>query len=251
MVNLDSMFSRSVRVRIPLASSPMDTVTGWRLAVALARVGAIGVVHRNMSIEEQVRHVRKVKEAAPGIEDEAVIVGPEEQLSRVLEAMESRGVGAALVASQGRVLSFIVSRGARQEYWASKARGLASLMDVHTIEPLLDDEGRLVVAAAISPYDVERAKRLEEAGADVLVVDVAHAHNENVVSAVSRLVKEAGVDVVVGNVGTRDAVLEYATRVEGVAGFRAGIGSGSICSTSEVTGAYVPTLTALWRLGGH
>ncbi len=66
-------------------------------------------------------------------------------------------------------------------------------------------------------------------------------------AAVSRLAREVGVDLVVGNVGTRDAVLEYASRVENVAGFRVGIGSGSICSTSEVTGAYVPTLTAVFE----
>ena len=177
---LETRISANVALKIPIVGSPMDTVTEAEMAIALARLGGIGVIHRNMSVEEQVEQALKVK----------------------------------------RYAGFDASTAA------------------------VDGEGRLLVAAAVSPFDVERAKRLEK-HVDVLVTDVAHFHNANAFAAVRRLIGEVGVDVVVGNIGTYQAAEDVVTRLEGVAGLRVGISSGSICSTGEVTGVAAPTLFAV------
>ncbi|MEM2088123.1 MAG: IMP dehydrogenase [Thermoproteota archaeon] len=107
-----------------------------------------------------------------------------------------------------------------------------------------DEEGRLRVAAAISPFDLERAKLLAKY-ADALVIDVAHFHNENVIEATRRLAKEVEVDIVIGNLGTKEGVLDSVSRIDNVAGLRVGIGSGSVCVTTDVTRAGAPTLFAV------
>jgi IMP dehydrogenase len=90
---------------------------------------------------------------------------------------------------------------------------------------------------------LERAKRLSQ-HVDVIVVDVAHFHNANVFKSTKDILKEVGVDVVVGNIGTYKAAEDIVTKLERVAGIRVGIGSGSICTTSEVAKAGSPTLFA-------
>ena len=110
---------------------------------------------------------------------------------------------------------------------------------------LRDNDGRLLVAAAVSPFDLDRAKALANV-ADQLLIDVAHFHNTNVMSATKRMVDEIGKPVIVGNLGTREGVLDAMSQLDdGVAGLRMGLGSGSICITSDVTRAGSPTLYAV------
>ncbi|MDK2383630.1 MAG: IMP dehydrogenase, partial [Candidatus Korarchaeota archaeon] len=187
-VDLHTAFSTGVRLNIPIVSSPMDTVTGHMLAAELARLGGIGVLHRNMGVERQVSEAVRVKEADPG------------------------GTHGAF-------------------------------------KPLLDEEGRLRVAAAISPFDAERAEKLDR-HVDVLVSDVAHFHNSRVMDAARRLVKRIGVDFIAGNIGTYEAALDVVSKIEDVAGLRVGVASGSICSTGEVTGVAAPTLYAVASVAG-
>ncbi len=177
---LRTRVSSGVEIKIPIVSSPMDTVTEAGMAIALASLGGIGVIHRNMGVEEQVEQAARVKRYEGFDEEQAAV----------------------------------------------------------------DREGRLLVAAAVSPFDLERAKRLEKY-VDVLVTDVAHFHNANVFSAARRLIREVDVDVVVGNIGTYQAAEDVATRLDGAAGLRVGVSSGSICSTGEVTGVAAPTLFAV------
>ncbi len=66
-MQLDTMFTRNIRLNIPLVSSAMDTVTEARLAIALAREGGIGIVHKNMPIERQAEEVDKVKRSESGV----------------------------------------------------------------------------------------------------------------------------------------------------------------------------------------
>ena len=75
-VCLDTRFSRNVALKIPLTSAAMDTVTEWKLAVALAREGGLGVIHRNLSREEQVAQVTKVKRSANGVIEDPVTWSP-------------------------------------------------------------------------------------------------------------------------------------------------------------------------------
>ncbi len=106
-----------------------------------------------------------------------------------------------------------------------------------------DEDGRLLVGAAVSPFDLERAKRLDRY-VDLIVTDVAHFHNENVIRAAAKMSREISARFVVGNLGTREAVLEVLSRIERVDGLRMGMGSGSICTTSVVTRVAAPTLYA-------
>ena len=109
-------------------------------------------------------------------------------------------------------------------------------------DAVMDDEGGLVVAAAVSPFDPERAERLDEAGADALMVDTAHAHNTNVVEGAREIVERVDADVVVGNIATEEAARDV---VEFADGLKIGVGPGSICTTRVVSGAGMPQITAV------
>jgi len=106
-----------------------------------------------------------------------------------------------------------------------------------------DENGQLLCAAAVSPFDLERAKKLD-AYADILITDVSHFHNANVFKATRKIMSEVSAEIIVGNIGTYDAAEDAITELENVSGFRVGIGSGSICTTTEVTKAGSPTLFA-------
>ena len=105
-----------------------------------------------------------------------------------------------------------------------------------------DDTGSLRVGAAVGPFEEERAVAADEAGADVLFIDCAHAHNLNVLDAAEAITAEIEADVVVGNVGTREAA---AACVGFADGLKVGIGPGSICTTRVVSGAGMPQITAV------
>jgi IMP dehydrogenase len=176
-IDLSSMLTKKIKLRLPIVSSPMDTVTEWRLALEMARAGGAGAIHRNMTVQKQVDQVRRVKR------------------SRV------------------RVVT-------------------------------TDDKGRPLVGASVSPMDRERCRALDGV-ADFLVADVAHFHTSKVMEASRRILPELSSDFIAGNVGTRKAVFDVLDELPRVDGFRAGIGSGSICITSEVTRVGAPTLFAV------
>ncbi|PKL61912.1 MAG: IMP dehydrogenase [Methanomicrobiales archaeon HGW-Methanomicrobiales-2] len=105
-----------------------------------------------------------------------------------------------------------------------------------------DANGKLRVAAAVGPFDFDRAMMLVESGVDALVVDSAHGHNMNVVKAVREIKASVGVDVVAGNIATKQAASTLADSVDGL---KVGIGPGSICTTRIVAGVGVPQVSAI------
>ncbi|MEF8937886.1 MAG: IMP dehydrogenase [Halovenus sp.] len=105
-----------------------------------------------------------------------------------------------------------------------------------------DESGHLRVGAAVGPFETDRAQAADEAGADILFIDCAHAHNSNVVESAREIKDETSADVVVGNIGTREAARDVADFADGV---KVGIGPGSICTTRVVTGAGMPQITAI------
>ncbi|HDI85986.1 MAG TPA: CBS domain-containing protein, partial [Candidatus Korarchaeota archaeon] len=286
-VDLSTRLTPEIRLSLPMLSSPMDTVTEVDMAVGMARLGGLGVLHRNCSLEEQVSMARAVKRAESFIIRNVVTIAPDATVAEARELMRSRGISGLPVVEAGRLLGIVTRRdvsfapddGARvrevmtrepvtvgRDVTLDQAR---DLMWEHRIEklPVVDSEGRLLglitardiaamesrpnstrgpegrlrVAAAVSPFDVERARALDR-WVDALVIDVAHFHNENVISATARLAKEVSAELIVGNVGTREAAVEAITRVEEARALRVGVGSGSICTTGEVTGVAAPTL---------
>src|ERR687889_2709875 len=86
-VDVSSAFSRNIRLNVPLASAAMDTVTESRLAIALAQQGGLGIVHRNLSIDEQASEVDKVKRSESGMIVDPVTMSPDDKISEALEVM--------------------------------------------------------------------------------------------------------------------------------------------------------------------
>ncbi|MCP1663138.1 MAG: IMP dehydrogenase [Methanocalculus sp. MSAO_Arc1] len=105
-----------------------------------------------------------------------------------------------------------------------------------------DEHGKLRVAAAVGPFDFERAMALDEAGADALVIDCAHAHNMKVVKSVKEIKESAKADCIAGNIATGKAASEFVDVVDGI---KVGIGPGSICTTRVVAGVGLPQISAI------
>jgi IMP dehydrogenase len=105
-----------------------------------------------------------------------------------------------------------------------------------------DDTGRLRVGAAVGPFESDRAAAAADAGADVLFIDCAHAHNLDVLDSAREIKESVDADVVVGNIGTKEAA---EAAVDFADGLKVGIGPGSICTTRVVSGAGMPQITAV------
>ena len=106
-----------------------------------------------------------------------------------------------------------------------------------------DKNGEYLVAAACGPFDLERAKALDKAGADIISIDCAHAHNMNVVEFTKKIKKEIDAELCVGNIATAEAAEDLIAK--GVDALKVGIGPGSMCTTRIVAGVGVPQLTAI------
>ncbi|MFT7678956.1 MAG: IMP dehydrogenase [Planctomycetota bacterium] len=109
-VSLRTRFSRNVSVNIPLASSAMDTVTEWRMAVALAREGGIGIIHRNLTLEEQIAQVDKVKRSANGVILDPVVLDPDASLGDAREIMRSKSISGLPVLKGEKVVGILTRR---------------------------------------------------------------------------------------------------------------------------------------------
>ncbi len=129
---------------------------------------------------------------------------------------------------------------------SSRVRGIVTMDSIlrrrEYDEAVMDEDGGLIVAAAVSPFDADRAVALDEAGADVLMVDTAHAHNTNVVDGAREIKEVVDADVVVGNLATEEAAEDVAGFADGL---KVGVGPGSICTTRVVAGAGMPQVTAV------
>ncbi len=133
-----------------------------------------------------------------------------------------------------------------------KLAGLITIKDIRMMEEFpfaaRDPRGRLRVGAAIGVRDFERAEALVESDVDVLVVDTAHGYSRNVMETVKEIKKRFDVDVVAGNVATRDGAKALIDC--GVDGIKVGVGPGSICTTRVVAGVGVPQFTAVRECAG-
>jgi IMP dehydrogenase len=278
-----------IELNVPFLSSPMDTVTEAEMAIALARNGGLGVLHRNCSLEEEVDMARAVKRAEAVIIRDVITVTPDTTVEELLRLMDEHHIKGFPVIGKNSKLSGIVTwRDVRlaekslkvKEVMTKKVitgpeeidledakkllhkykieklpivdkeghvKGLITMKDITLKgdfpDALRDEEGRLICAAAISPFDIDRAKALDKY-VDILVTDVAHFHNKNCFEATKKILKEVSAEVIVGNIGTYEAAEDCITKLEGIKGLRVGIGSGSICSTSVVTRAGAPTIYA-------
>lgn len=292
-VDTSGRFSRSITLKCPIVSANMDTVTEAAMAIAMARAGGLGIIHRFLSIEEEVAEVAKVKRSENIIIEEPYIVSPDDTVADARALMKRSEVGGLLVVDRARKLVGIVterdihfqedSRRVLREVMTSKivsgspgitmekaqrilsenkieklplVDGAGLLVGLITAKDLKhkrmhpdaskDKKGRLLVGAAVGVIGdyLERAGALIEAGADVLVVDVAHGHADHVIEAVSKIKKRWPTkDLVAGNVATHEGAKDLVEA--GADGIKVGVGPGSICSTRIVSGAGMPQLTAV------
>ncbi len=289
-VIVESKVTRNIKIKAPILSSPMDTVTEARMAIAMAEFGAIGIIHRNMPVEHQISMVRKVKREESLIIRDLHTITPDTTVEEA-EALMKRNIIAGLpVVEDSKLVGILTNRDIRfyrgekikvkelmtkDVITADESTTLdeaIKIMHQHRIEKLpivrdgklvglitakdilkremfpdasRDEEGRLLVGAAVGPFDIERAKELEKAEVDVIVVDTAHAHNEKVMESIKKMRKEIDVDIIAGNIATREAAEDLISL--GVDGLRVGIGPGSICTTRVVAGIGVPQITAIAR----
>ncbi len=131
--------------------------------------------------------------------------------------------------------------------------GLAGLISMRDIErgrnfpgSCKDERGRLRVGAAVGIHDYERVDALIESDVDVVVVDTAHGHSDNVIETVKKIRKRHDIDIMAGNIATAEAARDLIDA--GVHALKVGIGPGSICTTRIVSGVGVPQLTAIMNV---
>lgn len=294
-VDTSTLISRNVRVNIPLLSAAMDKVTEARMAIAMARQGGVGVLHRNLSVEDQVNQVDLVKRSESGMVTDPITVSPDATLGEA-DALcaKFRISGVPVTDPAGKLLGIVTNRDMAFESDRSRqvrevmtpmplVTGRVGISGVdamellrrHKIEklPLVDEagilkglitvkdfkkaeqyptaakdaEGRLLVGAAVgaSPEALDRAQALAGAGVDFLIVDTSHGHNSNALNWMAKIKSAVDVDVIGGNVATRDGA--QALIDAGVDGVKVGVGPGSICTTRVVAGIGVPQVTAIYE----
>ena len=288
-VDVSSRFSKHIDLKIPVVSSPMDTVTEAEMAIAMARQGAIGILHRNLSVNQQAAFVKRVKREETIIIRNVHTVSPETPISELRNIMKTKNIGGLPVVAGEKLVGIVTKRDlefagkekkivgdimVRKVIYAhdnvsmddaleilfknrieklplidgaGRVVGLITAKDITTRQKFpqasRDSAGQLMVGAAVGPFDIERAITLEREGADALVVDTAHAHNDNVLASLKKMRKEISVDLVAGNIATSEAAEDLISI--GVDGLRVGIGPGSICTTRIIAGIGVPQLTAI------
>jgi IMP dehydrogenase len=272
----------------------MDTVTTAPIAIALAQLGGIGVIHRFLEIADEVAEVRRVKRFLTHVVSEPYTVAP--TLTRAQAASEAvrRGVtGFLVVDADARLLGVLTARDllagtdetAVAELMTPAARtvtaaagigladaralltenrveklplvgedgrvaGLITLRDLALVERFpratRDAAGRLCVAAAIGARGdhLERAQALVEAGADALVLDIAHGHADGALEVVREVTSTfPETELVAGNVATAGGVRDLAAA--GAHAVKVGIGPGFACTTRLVAGVGVPQFSAV------
>ena len=292
-VDLTTNLTKKIRLNIPMMSAGMDTVTEHRMAIAMARQGGIGIIHKNMSIEAQAEEVDKVKRSENGVITDPFSLTPEHTLADADALMAKFRISGVPITQGRKLVGIITNRDLKfetdfkkkikesmtsenlitakagitldqaKEILAAARKeklpivdddynlvGLITIKDIEkTIKyPLAakDSQGRLLCGAGvgITSNVLDRVKELIAAKVDVVVLDSAHGHSENVLKCL-RMIKDKYPDlqVIAGNVatgaGTR-ALIEA-----GADAVKVGIGPGSICTTRVVAGIGVPQITAI------
>ncbi|MBO0692889.1 MAG: IMP dehydrogenase [Acidimicrobiaceae bacterium] len=237
-VDTSTRVTRNIRVRIPLLSSAMDTVTEARMAVAMARQGGLGILHRNMSAEDQATQVDLVKRSEAGMISDPVTCSPDATLAQV-ETMcaHYRISGAPVVDRDGVLLGIVTNRDMRFETDPTRPvrevmtpmplvtappdiskQDALHLLAQHKVEklPLVDPAGRLT--GLITVKDFTKSAHYPDATKDAhgrLMVGAAVGVGDDSYKRALKLV-EAGVDVVVVDTahGHSSGVLEMVARLK-------------------------------------
>ena len=184
-VELKTQLTRDITLNIPMISSGMDTVTESRMAIAMAREGGLGVIHKNMSIEEQAHEVDKVKRSEHGVIVDPIFLSPQNLLSDAAELMEKYKISGVPITEHGKLVGIITNRDMRFETDLSRQirecmtkdslvtapegtslEAAKAILSEHRIEklPLVDGDGNL--KGLITIKDIEKATKYPNAAKD-------------------------------------------------------------------------------------
>ena len=292
-VDVSTYLTKKVKLNIPMMSAGMDTVTEHRMAIAMARQGGIGIIHKNMSIEAQAEEVDKVKRSENGVITDPFYLSAEHTLKDANDLMAKYRISGVPITEGRKLVGIITNRDLKFETDFSRkikecmtSEGLITAKEGITLEdakkilaksrkeklPIVDDDfnlkglitikdiekqikyplaakdaqGRLLCGAAvgITANVLARVDALVKANVDVIVIDSAHGHSENILKAVREIkATYPELQVIAGNVATGEAT--KALIDAGVDAVKVGIGPGSICTTRVVAGIGVPQITAV------
>jgi IMP dehydrogenase len=237
-VDLSTRLTAEISLSIPILSAAMDTVTEARLAIALAQEGGIGVIHKNMTIEEQARQVHTVKKFESGIVRNPITVTPDMTIREVIDLTHAMGISGVPVVSENQTVGIVTGRDLRfetqldapvssvmtpQERLITVAEGadeeeVVSLLHQHRIEKVLVVGKNFELKGMITAKDFQKAKDFPRACKDssgALRVGAAVGTGHDTDDRVAALV-EAGVDVLVVDTshGFSKGVLDRVARIK-------------------------------------
>src|SRR5690625_4233913 len=295
-VNLSTQLA-NLKLNAPLISAGMDTVTEAEMAIAIARQGGFGVVHKNMSIDDQAEMVDRVKRSESGVITNPFFLTPEHQVydaEHLMSKFRISGVPIVNNVDEQKLVGILTNRDLRfiddysivisevmtsenlitgkvgttleeaqkvlQKYKIEKLplvdennilRGLITIKDIEKVieypNSSKDDQGRLLVGAAVGVTKdaMARIKKLVDAHVDVIVIDTAHGHSQGVVKQVRKVrEKYPDLNIIAGNVATKEATRDLIEAGANIV--KVGIGPGSICTTRVIAGIGVPQVTAVY-----
>jgi len=251
--DLSTKLTRSIDLKIPVVSAAMDTVTESKMSIALAELGGIGIIHKNMPIIEQAKEVNSVKKFESGIVREPITISPDKTVGELIRLTQEFNISGMPVVENENLVGIVTSRDFRNVLDSTLAvsnimtpkeklvtatekesldvikdllyknriekillvdknfslKGLVTLKDINKTKdfPLAtkDDEGRLMVGAAVGNGEEteERIDALVNAGVNVLVVDSAHGHSKGIIERVVSIKKDyPELQLIAGNVAT-------------------------------------------------
>ena len=267
-VSLKTRLTKKITLNLPILSAAMDTVTESDLAIALARQGGIGFIHKNMSIEEQAAEVDRVKRSESGMITNPITLNKDSRVYQAEELMSRYKIsGLPVIEDDGKLIGIITNRDIKYRKDLDQpvgdimtSKGLITapvgtnleqakeILLANRIEklPITDQNGYLRCGAAvgIAPDTLDRVAALVKAGVDIITVDSAHGHSQGVINMIKEIKKHyPDLDVIGGNIVTAEAAEELIEA--GASAVKVGIGPGSICTTRVVAGVGVPQLTAV------
>ena len=253
MVDLSTYLTKKVKLNIPMMSASMDTVTEHRMAIAMARQGGIGIIHKNMSIESQADEVDKVKRSENGVITDPFSLSPEHTLQDADNLMAKFRISGVPITEGTKLVGIITNRDLKFETDFSKkikesmtSEGLITAPEGITLEeakailakarkeklPIVDKDNNL--KGLITIKDIEKQIKYPLSAKDAqgrLLCGAGVGITANMMDRVDALVK-AHVDVIVVDSAHANCV-------------KIGIGPGSICTTRVVAGIGVPQITAI------
>ncbi|HNO84665.1 MAG TPA: IMP dehydrogenase, partial [Anaerolineales bacterium] len=292
-LSTQTKLTKEITLQIPIVSANMDVVTESEMAIAMAREGGIGIIHRFLSIDEQARQIQRVKKAESFIVDNPISMSTAHTVGDIKKLVDETGAGGILILdAEEKLVGIVTTRdllfenddkksvtelmqkkvitaspdislkeaeGLLHEHRIEKlplvnadgrVAGLVTLKDIMKItqypKATKDSRGRLIVGAAVGVRDKEmrRVESALKAGADCIVVDIAHGDSNLEIDMIKNIRKHfPAAQIIGGNVATADGTKRLIDA--GVDAVKVGVGPGSICITRMVAGSGVPQLTAV------